>query len=68
MSINIPTAYRSEVTIPYGNLKEVVSWCDRNCSGDYRYMEDPNGEMYTSWVFFFDTERDYVAFLMWHND
>lgn len=28
-------------------------------------MEDPNGEMYNSWVFFFETERDYVAFTLW---
>jgi hypothetical protein len=51
--------------MPWGQLKEIVEWCDRNCTGDYRYMEDPNGEMYNSWVFFFENERDYVAFLMW---
>lgn len=65
MSINIPTAFKSRISIPYGLLNETVSWCDRNCIGDWRYMEDPNGEMYDSWVFFFEDERDYVAFLMW---
>jgi hypothetical protein len=28
-------------------------------------MEDLDGGMYSSWVFFFENERDYVAFLMW---
>lgn len=67
MSINLPTAYKSQVSIPYGKLKEVTAWCDRNCVGDYRYMEDPHGEMYGDWVFFFESERDYVAFLMWNK-
>ncbi len=53
--------------MPYGNLKKIVEWCDRNCAGDYRYMEDPNGEMYNSWVFFFELERDYVAFTLFNK-
>lgn len=65
MSINIPTAFKSRISIPFGELKEVVAWCDRNCLGEVKYMEDPNGEMYSNWVFFFEDERDYVAFLMW---
>jgi hypothetical protein len=28
-------------------------------------MEDPNDEMYVGWVFFFESERDYVAFKIW---
>jgi hypothetical protein len=51
--------------MPWGDLKSIVDWCDRNCSGDYRYTEDPNGEMYNSWVFFFENERDYFAFTLW---
>jgi len=65
MSISIPTAFKIKLSMPWGQLKEIVEWCDRNCTGDYRYMEDPNGEMNNSWVFFFEAERDYVAFLMW---
>ena len=65
MSISIPTAYNIKLSMPYGNLKKIVEWCDRNCAGDYRYMEDPNGEMYNSWVFFFELERDYIAYTMW---
>lgn len=65
MSISIPTAHRVRLKLPYGELQPIVEWCDRNCRSDYRYSEDPNGDMYDSWIFFFDDERDYVAFLMW---
>ena len=65
MSISIPTAFKIYVKLPYGELQRIVEWCDRNCKYDSRYMEDPNGEMYNSWVFFFEDERDYVAFTLW---
>lgn len=67
MSISIPTAYRIRLSTPYGSLKDIVAWCDRNCSGEYRYSEDPNGEMYNDWVFFFENERDYIAFTLWNK-
>jgi len=62
MSISIPIAYKIKVSVPYGELQPLVDWCDRNCTDDWRYTEDPNGEMYNSWVFFFESEKDYVAF------
>lgn len=65
MSISIPTAYKISISCGYGQLQPLVEWCERNISGDWRYMEDPNGDMYNSWVFFFEDERDYVAFTMW---
>ncbi len=65
MSINIPTAFKSSIKIPFGELQSMLEWVDTNCVGEVKYMEDPNGDMYNSWVFFFESERDYVAFLMW---
>lgn len=65
MSISIPTSLKVVLDIPYGELQAIVEWCDRNCTGEWRYMEDPNGLMYTGWVFFFESERDYVAFTVW---
>jgi hypothetical protein len=67
MSISLPTAYKVQLNIPYGELRPIVEWCDRNCSDDWRYMEDPNGDMYNSWIFFFNTERDYVAFTFFNK-
>ena len=43
----------------------MLEWVDNNCVGEVKYMEDPNGDMYNSWVFFFENERDYVAFTLW---
>ena len=65
MSISLPTQYKVKVDLPYGKLQHIVEWCERNCTSDYRYMEDPNGNMYNGWIFFFETERDYVAFKIW---
>ena len=67
MSISLPTAYKINLSMPWGQLKDIVEWCDRNCTDDYRFMEDPDGNMYNSWVFFFESERDYVAFTLFNK-
>ena len=64
MSINIPTAQRANVTVRHGELKPIVEWCERNCKDEWRFMEDIN-DQYNGFEFFFESERDYVAFLMW---
>lgn len=64
MSINTQTAFKATVTTKYGELQSVVDWCDRNCQDDWKYMEDPH-DQWNSFVFLFETERDYVNFLLW---
>lgn len=61
------TCHRVKVSLNFGDLKPILDWCEKNCTGEWRYMEDPNGDMYISWVFFFESERDYVAFLLWNK-
>lgn len=66
MSINIPTAFSCKIRIPYGELKDVLEWCDRNCTGEFKYSEDPHTDSYSyNWIFFFEHERDYLAFIVW---
>jgi hypothetical protein len=66
MSINIPTAYKTIVNIPFGKLKEHVGWCEDNLVGDWKYTENSAyGEMNNSWIFLFELERDYVAYTLW---
>lgn len=65
MSINIPTAHKARIRVPYGELSEVVDWCQRNCSGDWRFTEGTETLYQGDYVFLFESERDYVAFLMW---
>lgn len=66
MSINIQDCYKSSITPMFGELKNIVNWCDNNCVGDYRYMEDINDQWH-SYVFLFEEERDYVAFLLFQK-
>ena len=67
MSINIPTAYKTNVNIPFGKLKEHVGWCEENLVGDWKFTEDHNYpyQPYNNYVFMFELERDYVAYTMW---
>lgn len=64
MSINIPTAHRANITVKHGELQPVVEWCERNCKDEWRFMENIN-DQYNGFDFFFESERDYVAFLIW---
>ena len=61
------TQNKVKINLEYGQLKPIIDWCERNCTGDWRYTEDPNGEMYSAWIFLFESERDYVAFTMWNK-
>ena len=69
MSINIPTALKANITVPYGSLQPVLDWCDRNCEADYRYMDVYGGAGTDTgrWEFLFESEKDYVAFILWHK-
>jgi hypothetical protein len=60
MSINIPTAYKTNIHLEYGELKATIEWCERNCIDEWRF--DGSGPSYD---FYFESERDYVAFTMW---
>ncbi len=67
MSINIPTAHKANIDVQYGQLQPVLDWCDRNCEADWRYV-DLVGDQDSAtgrWEFLFESEKDYVAFLMW---
>lgn len=64
MSINIPTAHRANVALEFGQLSPLVEWCERNCTSDWRFMEDMNNQ-WGGYEFFFESEKDYIAFLVW---
>jgi hypothetical protein len=68
MSIDIPTAHKANIDVHYGQLQPVIDWCERNCQSDWRYIDINNPEHHGApdrWEFFFESEKDYVAFLMW---
>lgn len=67
MSISITTAYKTSLSIPYGQLKDVISWCQTNCQEDWRFQETTNNidPRLLHYDFYFENEKDYVAFLIW---
>ena len=66
MSISIPTAYKTRIDIPFGELKSVIEWCTDNCINDWRFNEEFNpADTKHGYDFYFESERDYVAFVVW---
>ena len=65
MSIDIPTALKANIHIDYGELQPVLDWCERNCEAEYRYLDIDYHSDQGRWEFLFESEKDYVAFLMW---
>lgn len=61
----LQSTHKVKLNLTYGQLQPIIDWCERNCTGEWHYMEDPDGEMYFSWVFLFNDDRDYVAFKVW---
>ena len=61
MSINIPTAYKTNIQLEYGKLKAIIDWCADNCTDEWKFDETDG----SSYDFYFESERDYVAFIMW---
>lgn len=69
MSIDIPTAHKANINAPFGQLQPVLDWCERNCEGDYRFIDLVDGQDSDTgrWEFLFESEKDYVAFVMWQK-
>lgn len=71
MSISITTAYSTTIDLPYGDLKKVMEWCKKNCLADWKFSPGiphaiEHGQIYAeSYKFYFESERDYVAFMVW---
>lgn len=70
MSINIPNAHKANITVGYGQLQPVIDWCERNCEGDWRYLDINHYEYDNAtdrWEFLFESEKDYTAFMLWNK-
>lgn len=73
MSTNTPTVHKVRISVPFGKLQSFIDWCDKNCTGEWKYMEDLGfaalqGQLFeqpNDWVFIFESERDCVAFTLW---
>lgn len=68
MAFDDRNAYRVLVDIPYGQLQHTLDLCEKICEAEYKFdqvTQYHNFTMSTSWEFFFESEKDYVAFLLW---
>jgi hypothetical protein len=59
-------AYRHELIKPFGTLDAVLDWCKSQLSGDWRWqlIEISTDQRPGRYVFYFDSERDCVAFVL----
>jgi hypothetical protein len=50
----------------WGGLEEVLTWCRSECQGEWRWqlVEMSGQDKPGRYVFFFDREADYLAFVM----
>lgn len=62
----LDTKFETNVNIPYGELKNIIKWCNSNCSGEWRYLViDDAGDCPGNYKFRFEEERDLLTFLLW---
>lgn len=59
--------HQTKIGLPFGDLKPILEWCERNCESEWTVdffgsEQYDNGNSYT---FLFDSEKDYVNFLIW---
>lgn len=58
--------FAHKIAKPFGVIEEILDWTKREVSTDWRWQlievsaTHKNGE----YIFYFDSERDYLAFLM----
>ena len=58
--------YAHEITKPFGVIESVLDWCKSELIGEFRWqlLEMSSDIKPGRYCFFFDDERDYLAFLM----
>lgn len=58
--------FAKEVRKPWGGIDPVISWCKTELQQEWRWqlIEPSSDHKPGRYCFFFDSERDYVAFLL----
>lgn len=59
-------AYQSETTRPYGCIDTIIDWCKCQLKSDWRWqvLEYSTDTRPGTYKFYFDSERDCVAFTL----
>ena len=58
--------HTQEIAKPFGVLESVLDWCKEELTADWRWqlIEVSSDHRPGRYCFFFDSERDYLAFIM----
>jgi hypothetical protein len=60
------TKLKTDIFIEFGELRPMVAWLERNCIEEWRYeCKQPAGRDAGIYEFYFENEKDLVAFKMW---
>lgn len=58
--------YSTEIDIEYGELNNIIQWCDDNCTSQWTFsVELDAGQNAGVYDFSFASEKDYISFLLW---
>jgi hypothetical protein len=55
-----------EIVKPFGKIEQVIDWCKSECPDEWRWqlVEVSSDHRPGRYIFYFDSERDYLAFVM----
>jgi len=58
--------HAQEIAKPFGVLESVLDWCKEELSAEWRWqLQEVSSESRPGrYIFYFDSERDYLAFIM----
>jgi hypothetical protein len=60
--------FTSEIELSFGTLGKLVSWCQRNCTGNWAYdVLAMGGQGPGKYRFDFAEEDDYINFVLWQK-
>lgn len=60
------TQYKTEINIKFGELAPIMDWCQTQCIADWGYnMWDNAGYHPGKYTFYFESETDYINFILW---
>lgn len=60
--------HSSDISVKYGDLDQLVQWCDRNCDSQWSFTcDNPAGETDGDYKFYFNSEHDLINFTLWYK-
>lgn len=68
--MNLQISHKANITLPFGQLDNLIEWCEANCESEWKFDDAQYVSSYSNtnaitYDFYFESERDYVAFLIW---